>query len=49
MLFRSRWHFAAHWSLGLRVDNLLDQDYETAYGYATGGRAAYATLSYSGR
>ena len=45
----ARWHFAPHWSLGLRVDNLLDQDYETAYGYATGGRAAYATLSYSGR
>ncbi len=45
----ARWQFAPHWSLGLRAENVFDKDYETAYGYASGGRAAFATLSYSGR
>ena len=40
----ARWQFAPHWSLGLRAENVFDKDYETAYGYASGGRAAFACV-----
>jgi vitamin B12 transporter len=32
-------------SLGVRVDNALDRDYQQAFGYATGGRRAWLTMS----
>lgn len=34
-------------SLSAKVDNLLDKDYVTAYGYRQSGRAAYGTLRWS--
>ena len=38
--------FARHWSLGLRVDNVLDRDYQTAAGYRQPGASVYASLRY---
>ncbi|MFN3630585.1 MAG: TonB-dependent receptor domain-containing protein, partial [Casimicrobiaceae bacterium] len=34
----ARWSFAPGWQLAAGVDNVFDRDYETARGYATGGR-----------
>ena len=34
-------------SLKLRVDNIFDSDYETAYGYPNPGFAAYGSISYN--
>lgn len=36
------------WTLVARVDNLGDKNYQTARGYATGGRTAYVGVSWSG-
>ncbi len=36
-------------TLLMRLDNLNDKDYQTARGYATGGRTAYVGLSWAGR
>lgn len=36
-------------TLLMRLDNLNDKDYQTARGYATGGRMAYVGLSWAGR
>jgi vitamin B12 transporter len=36
-----------HWTLGGRLENLLDQDYELVEGYNTPGRGLYASLAYS--
>lgn len=33
-------------NIGLRVENLTDEDYELAHGFNTPGRSAYLTLSY---
>lgn len=41
-------HFAPGWQLALRLDNLLDHDYQTAAGYRQTGRAAYVALRYGG-
>jgi vitamin B12 transporter len=35
------------WSLLARLDNAFDRDYETALGYATGGRQAYVGLKWA--
>ena len=35
-----------HTSLGLRVENLTNEDYELAYGFNTPERSAYLTLTY---
>ncbi|MEE9328389.1 MAG: TonB-dependent receptor [Cocleimonas sp.] len=35
-----------HLDLGLRVENITDEDYELAQGFNTSGRGAYFTLSY---
>lgn len=35
-----------HTSLGLRVENILDDDYELANGFNTPGRGAFVTFSY---
>jgi vitamin B12 transporter len=32
-------------SLGVRIDNALDRDYQQAFGYASGGRRAWLTMS----
>ncbi len=45
----ARWRFAPHWSVGVRAENVLDKDYESAWGYANAGRAGFVTLSYTGR
>ncbi|MGE0348671.1 TonB-dependent receptor domain-containing protein [Hydrogenophaga sp.] len=41
--------YALHkdWSLALRVNNVGDKVYETAYGYNQPGRAAYVTLNWA--
>ena len=38
--------FGERWRVGVRVENLLDRDYEVLSGYNTPGRGAYVTLSY---
>lgn len=43
------WRFAPEWTLGLRVNNVADKSYETAYGFNQPGRQAYVTLRYSGQ
>ena len=35
-----------HLDLGLRLENVTDEDYELAYGFNTPGRGAYFTISY---
>jgi len=45
---RADWKLARAWSLGLRLNNVGDKAYETAYGYNQPGREAYLTLRYSG-
>lgn len=38
------WQFAPAWSLQAKVNNLTDEQYETAYGYRQPGRGLYLTL-----
>lgn len=38
---------AERWTLRLRLDNLLDQDYELVDGYNSAGRGIYASMAYS--
>ncbi len=40
---------ASDWRLSMRVGNLTDRRYETAYGYNQAGRALYVGLSYTMR
>jgi vitamin B12 transporter len=42
------WRFARQWALGLKLNNVADKTYETAYGYNQPGREAYVTVRYSG-
>ena len=42
------WRPAPRWTLGLRLNNLGNKAYETAYGYNQPRREAYLTLRYSG-
>ena len=37
--------FGERWRVGLRVENLLDRNYEVLSGYNTPGRGAYVTLA----
>jgi vitamin B12 transporter len=39
--------FAERWTMRLRLDNLLDQDYELVEGYNSAGRGLYASLAYN--
>jgi vitamin B12 transporter len=39
--------FGDRWRLGLRLENVLDRDYEVLSGYNTPGRGAYLTLAYA--
>lgn len=42
-----RWFVTPSWSLGGRVENLLDREYQTAAGYNSAERSYYLTLRYS--
>lgn len=41
------YRFAKSWTATARVDNLFDREYETAYGYNTGGMGAFIGVRYS--
>ncbi len=43
---RAEYRLATAWSLGARLENLFDVDYETAFGYNQPGRGAYLTLRF---
>ncbi|MEI6416002.1 MAG: TonB-dependent receptor, partial [Pseudomonadota bacterium] len=43
---RTEYHLSHDWRLQARVENLFDQDYETAYRYTQPGRSLYLTLRY---
>ena len=43
------WRANADWSLGVRMNNLGDRRYETAYGYNQPGRELYLTARYTPR
>lgn len=42
------WRVAPEWTLGLRLNNVADKSYETAYGFNQPGRQGFVTLRYSG-
>jgi vitamin B12 transporter len=46
---RADWRWDRDWVVGLRLNNLADKVYETAYGYNQPGREAYVTLRWSPR
>ncbi|AXE29636.1 TonB-dependent receptor [Chromobacterium phragmitis] len=43
----ANYRFAKNWTATARVDNLFDREYETAYGYNTGGLGAFIGVRYS--
>lgn len=43
----ARWFIDPAWSLGLRVENLADRDYQTAAGFNSAERSYYLNLRYS--
>jgi vitamin B12 transporter len=43
---RAGWAFAPAWRLEFRADNLLDEDYEPAFGFNSPGRSAYLSLAW---
>ena len=45
---RTDWRLARDWRLGLRLNNIANRAYETAYGYNQPGREVYVTLRYNG-
>jgi len=45
----TRWQLAPEWALALRVDNLTDRRYQTAWGYNQARRQWFLTLSHSPR
>ena len=45
----AQWQFQRDWSLGARLNNVFDRQYETAWGYNQPGRELYVTLRYSPR
>ncbi|HUG99799.1 MAG TPA: TonB-dependent receptor [Gammaproteobacteria bacterium] len=44
--FTASFALTERWTLGARLDNLLDQDYELVEGYNVAGRGVYASLAY---
>ena len=44
---RAEWALAPQWKLGLKLNNVGDQRYETALGYNQPGREAFITLRYA--
>lgn len=43
---RAGWVFTPAWRLEFRADNLLDEDYEPAFGFNSPGRSAYVSLAW---
>jgi vitamin B12 transporter len=43
----ARYHFTPSLNLSAKIENLFDKNYETAAGFNTKGRTAYAELSYT--
>ncbi|POZ61285.1 TonB-dependent receptor domain-containing protein [Chromobacterium alticapitis] len=43
----ANYRFAKNWTATARIDNLFDREYETAYGYNTGGLGAFIGVRYS--
>lgn len=43
---RAGWVFSPAWKLELRVDNILDEDYEPAFGFNSPGRSAFLSLAW---
>jgi vitamin B12 transporter len=43
------YQFSKKWRLIARLENMLNKDYQLAYGYNTPGRSAFVTLNYSDR
>ena len=43
---RAEWLLMPQWALQVRIENVLDKDYQTAATYEQPGRAGYLTLSY---
>ncbi|MGB5329208.1 MAG: hypothetical protein WBO58_13385, partial [Gammaproteobacteria bacterium] len=43
----ARYNFTPALNLSAKIENLFDKDYETAAGFNTKGRTAYAELSYT--
>jgi vitamin B12 transporter len=43
---RAGWLFKPAWRLELRGDNLLDEDYEPAFGFSSSGRSYYVSLAW---
>ena len=41
---RARWTLSDAWSLGARIENLNDRDYELVRGYNTPGRSGFIDL-----
>ncbi|OHX12388.1 hypothetical protein BI347_01925 [Chromobacterium sphagni] len=41
------YHFAKSWTATARVENLFDREYQTVYGYNTGGLGAFLGVRYS--
>jgi vitamin B12 transporter len=46
---RAQYRFQKDWTWALRIDNVADRQYETAYGYNQPGRQAFLSLSWSPR
>ncbi|HEU4622618.1 MAG TPA: TonB-dependent receptor [Burkholderiaceae bacterium] len=44
---RADWKLARDWTLGARLNNVTDRDYETAFGYNQPRREAYLVLRYA--
>ncbi len=42
------WRFAPQWTLGLRLNNVADRNYQTVLGYNQPGREGFVVLRYSG-
>ncbi|MFM1988099.1 MAG: hypothetical protein RJA99_1056 [Pseudomonadota bacterium] len=46
---RADWRYDRDWTVGLRLNNLADKVYETAYGFNQPGRELFVTLRWSPR
>ena len=44
---RADWRYDRAWTVGMRLNNLADKAYETAYGFNQPGRELYVTLRWS--
>ncbi len=42
----SRYRFSEQWQVRLKVENLLNKDYQTAFGFNSSERAAFVTVDY---